>query len=638
MEPKAKKARLTSTRPTVARYFECVSCLGRGSFGIVMEAWAKLERSACAIKFIFPDKEDDEELKKILRECEITENLKPHENVVRIIKVSRDEYSIKDLNRVMPNKISPSDKGYLGLKERWTILGVSLDEGYLGLKERCRNKLKGSKTILGVSIQMELCGEDLRKWLNNEILAPSINLLLVQILVIKDMVAGLAHLHKNSILHRDFKPENVMFAKSNFTLPVKIGDFGLCRNLRLAESQNSTLTSRMGTVDYMAPESYGRDYSFPADLYSLGLVIWEVCQLLKSNEKKRLFDRLVNDKEEHLVVDHLEIQGVQQLILDLTKRGAGDRIQSIDEVSGIVEAWTFKINLVARNGEELEEFLKSPVPGLVITLIEGMYSGKFETRGENVTIIGKGEQTIIKGEFYIYGTGNKISNLKFQQGEVYKAGLCCLKVYGNKNKFHDISLSDGSSGIVVTGHHNQFEGINISHMNDGMIISGSYNEIDRVILETILSRCISLEYNNSCNNTICNVTGNNITSGICSSGQGNSFKNISFTKGNGYGGYGVLLFHDAKFNKVENFTCTGFTEEGSALNISSNSCTALHGKCDSIKIASNDVVLEDVDGGEIIEIDNNCTGVELRRCEAKLLRRIVRRIPKYILQSQNLVE
>ncbi|OXA43137.1 putative cyclin-dependent kinase 9 [Folsomia candida] len=597
MEPKAKKVRLTSTLNTVARYFECVSCLGRGSFGIVMEARAKLARSACAIKFIFPDKEDDEELKKILRECEITENLKPHENVVRIIKVSSAEYSMTTLNRVMPDNILPSE------------------EGYLGLKERCRNRLKISGKILGISIQMGLCGEDLRKWLNKEILAPSINLLFVQILVIKDMVAGLAHLHKNHILHRDFKPENVMFAKSDFTLPVKIGDFGLCRNLRSEESQNSTLTR---------------------------LVIWEVCQLLKSNEKKRLFDRLINDKEEHLVVDHPEIQGVRQLIIDLTKRKADDRIQSIDEVSGIVEAWTFKINLVARNGEELRECLKNPVPGLEITLIECMYSGKFEMKRENVTIIGKGEQTIIRGEFNISGTGYKISNLKFRQGEVYKTGLRYLKVYGNKNKFHDISLSGGSYGIVVTGDHNQFEDINISHMNDGMRISGSYNEIDRVILETISSRCISFEFY-SHHNTISNVTGNNVGSGIRSSGQDNTFKNFSFTKGNGYRGDGILLSPNAQsqaaervkafgglnivgyrgeglYNRLENFTCVGFKKLGAGLDISANNCTALFGKCDSIKVLSNYAELEDVDGGEIIEIGDECREVKLTRCKAKLLK------------------
>ncbi|XP_035715049.1 uncharacterized protein LOC118438622 [Folsomia candida] len=306
----------------------------------------------------------------------------------------------------------------------------------------------------------------------------------------------------------------------------------------------------------MAPESFGKDYSFPADLYSLGLVIWEVCQLLKSNEKKRLFDRLINDKEEHLVVDHPEIQGVRQLIIDLTKRKADDRIQSIDEVSGIVEAWTFKINLVARNGEELRECLKNPVPGLEITLIECMYSGKFEMKRENVTIIGKGEQTIIRGEFNISGTGYKISNLKFRQGEVYKTGLRYLKVYGNKNKFHDISLSGGSYGIVVTGDHNQFEDINISHMNDGMRISGSYNEIDRVILETISSRCISFEFY-SHHNTISNVTGNNVGSGIRSSGQDNTFKNFSFTKGNGYRGDGILLSPNAQSQAAERVKAFG---------------------------------------------------------------------------------
>lgn len=84
------------------------------------------------------------------------------------------------------------------------------------------------------------------------------------------MVPGLNYLHNNKIIHRDLKPENVMFSKKMFTLSVKIGDISFRR------IPDSVLINRVGTHDYMALEAFTDDNSFPADIFSLGLVIWEV--------------------------------------------------------------------------------------------------------------------------------------------------------------------------------------------------------------------------------------------------------------------------------------------------------------------------------------------------------------------------
>lgn len=84
---------------------------------------------------------------------------------------------------------------------------------------------------------MELCGENLRPWLNdltttnkNDNIFELRKVQLYQVQIIKNAIAGLDFLHANEIIHRDLKPENIMFSRPGYQLPVKIGDFGLNAN------------------------------------------------------------------------------------------------------------------------------------------------------------------------------------------------------------------------------------------------------------------------------------------------------------------------------------------------------------------------------------------------------------------------
>jgi hypothetical protein len=81
---------------------------------------------------------------------------------------------------------------------------------------------------------------------------------------------GLAYLHRNQIMHRDVKPENLMLDKLG---RVKVVDFGL--SVYLGEKKKNEPTAETGTYRYMAPEvMLHQAYSFPADVYSFGMVMW----------------------------------------------------------------------------------------------------------------------------------------------------------------------------------------------------------------------------------------------------------------------------------------------------------------------------------------------------------------------------
>lgn len=97
--------------------------------------------------------------------------------------------------------------------------------------------------------------------------------------LVRQMAAGLEALHGQDIVHRDFKPSNVILVGQGDSTQVKITDFGLAR---CTEAPGQTLSGSrdlVGTPIYMAPEQLtgDRDKLSPAtDVYALGLVLYEM--------------------------------------------------------------------------------------------------------------------------------------------------------------------------------------------------------------------------------------------------------------------------------------------------------------------------------------------------------------------------
>jgi len=91
--------------------------------------------------------------------------------------------------------------------------------------------------------------------------------------ILSDCLKGLQHVHSKEILHRDIKPDNIFLADDG---TAKIGDFGVARRM----SEQSHAETRVGTPLYIAPEvlkdPLGEGYSYPVDVYSMGLVAYEM--------------------------------------------------------------------------------------------------------------------------------------------------------------------------------------------------------------------------------------------------------------------------------------------------------------------------------------------------------------------------
>ena len=111
-------------------------------------------------------------------------------------------------------------------------------------------------------------GQSAREILNAEgLLAPA-----QAVEVLLPVLSALDHAHRQGIVHRDVKPENVMLTRDG---GVKVADFGLAR--AYADAQITEAGTVTGTVQYLAPEQLQGEPADPrTDLYSLGIVTFEL--------------------------------------------------------------------------------------------------------------------------------------------------------------------------------------------------------------------------------------------------------------------------------------------------------------------------------------------------------------------------
>jgi len=88
-----------------------------------------------------------------------------------------------------------------------------------------------------------------------------------------DIAQGLHYLHSRRVVHFDLKSANILLSRSG---TAKLADIGMARVLN--KSYLSVVSSGLGTFAWSAPEVLaGRRCTEKADIYSFGVVLWEVC-------------------------------------------------------------------------------------------------------------------------------------------------------------------------------------------------------------------------------------------------------------------------------------------------------------------------------------------------------------------------
>ena len=158
-----------------------------------------------------------------------------------------------------------------------------------------------------------------------------------------ELSAGLAAAHAGGIVHRDFKPENIIRCPDG---RVKILDFGLARTSAddaVTELRLTQTGAALGTPGYMAPEQLaGRHVDARADVFAFGVVGWELATATHpfGTTAAELLARMTDAVSGRPVTGAgaaIPIAGLEAVLRQCLRTDPSDRFASAIELHGALE-------------------------------------------------------------------------------------------------------------------------------------------------------------------------------------------------------------------------------------------------------------------------------------------------------------
>ena len=141
---------------------------------------------------------------------------------------------------------------------------------------------------------------------------------------------GLSEAHKNGIIHRDIKSQNIIISKEG---RIKIGDFGIAK----AASTNSNGQQVIGSAHYIAPEQAATgEADARSDLYSLGISMYEMITgrlPYQGDDAQEVIEAHLQDA---MVPPNVYNSGIypalNDIIIKATRKAPEERYQSAEEL------------------------------------------------------------------------------------------------------------------------------------------------------------------------------------------------------------------------------------------------------------------------------------------------------------------
>jgi len=146
----------------------------------------------------------------------------------------------------------------------------------------------------------------------------------------QQMAEALGYAHQQGVIHRDFKPANVLMTASG---DVKITDFGIAKLTQ--SSLHTQLNTVMGTPSHMSPEqANGNKTDQRTDIYSLGIVLYQMLcnELPFGGDSKSIIAQHLTKKPPSLANAHKNISTeLDWIVQKMLAKDPDERFQSMAE-------------------------------------------------------------------------------------------------------------------------------------------------------------------------------------------------------------------------------------------------------------------------------------------------------------------
>ena len=161
--------------------------------------------------------------------------------------------------------------------------------------------------------------------------------------ILSDILSALAHAHKQGVVHRDIKPDNILLTEDHAV----VADFGIAKALSAAADPGSSLTSggiALGTPAYMSPEQASGDPSTDhrADLYSVGAMAYQMLtgsQVFTARSPQAMFAAHAVQRPQPIASGRPGIPPrLAELIMRSLEKRPADRPQSAREMLAELDA------------------------------------------------------------------------------------------------------------------------------------------------------------------------------------------------------------------------------------------------------------------------------------------------------------
>ena len=160
--------------------------------------------------------------------------------------------------------------------------------------------------------------------------------------VIRDVAQALAYAHTHGVVHRDVKPENIFL--DSLTGRAMLSDFGIAHSSEY-DSRLTMTGAAIGTPAYMSPEQIdGAPANARSDIYSLGLVSWEMLTGERPWEGETLYNVIFKQKHEELpTIEELRPglkKSLQYTVERMLQKKPAARWSSAESLIAILTTWT----------------------------------------------------------------------------------------------------------------------------------------------------------------------------------------------------------------------------------------------------------------------------------------------------------